>query len=419
MASELPDEVVKGNQQFAWDLYRKLREQEGNLFYSPFSISTALAMTSMGAKGKTLQEMLTVLHLPEGDTTHAGLGSLLAGLAASDMKKDGYEVTTANALWGQKGHLWRKEFLDSTKKHYGAGLSEVDFISATEEARKTINAWVEKQTKDKIRDLLPQGVLTNLTRLVLTNAIYFKGNWAKPFPPHWAKPSQTKQVTDQQFTSRGDWAALAARGDWTALAVELFQLKQVTDLEFTLQNGKKEMVPMMRQSERFRFFANEELKVLEMLYVGDDLSMVLFLPNKKDGLPELEKQLTPENVNKWIGKLELERVEVALPKFKVESRFGLNDVLRSLGMKLPFDDQEADFSGMNDQTELSIAAVVHKAFVEVNEEGTEAAAATSVEMTSLGGPPNPTFIADHPFVFVIHDRKTKTVLFVGRVVNPK
>lgn len=377
---ELPGEIVTGNQQFAWDLYGKLREKEGNLFFSPFSISSALAMTSTGAKGDTQKEMLSTLHLPEGKATHAGMGSLLTHLSASDLKKNGYEVTTANALWGQKGYPWIKEFLDGTKKDYGAGLSEVDYIAATEEARKTINAWVEKQTRDRIRDLLPAGVLSGNTRLVLTNAIYFKGNWAKQF-----KPDRTR------------------------------------DQEFTLQNGKKEKVRMMHQTGEFSFFQNEELKVLELPYAGDNLSMVLFLPVKTDGLPELEKQMTSENIDKWVGGLrKVKDLPVAIPKFKMESEFGLNDVLNSLGMKLAFDAQKADFSGMTSQPELYISAVVHKAFVEVNEEGTEAAAATGVVMTLRAAPARmPTFTADHPFVFAIRDLKTKTLLFVGRVANPK
>jgi serpin B len=377
---ELPGEVMKGNQGFAWDLYGKLKEKDGNLFYSPFSISTALAMTSAGAKGETLQEMLSTLHLPEGDATHAGLGSLLAHLAGGDVKRDGYEVTTANALWGQKGYPWRQEFLDSTKKHYGAGLSDVDFVKAAEGARKTINAWVEKQTKDKIRDLLPPGVLTVDTRLVLTNAIYFKGNWAKQF-----KPDQTH------------------------------------DQNFTLLNGKKEKVRMMFQSEEFRFFENPELKVLEMPYAGRNLSMVIFLPVKTDGLPELEKQLTSENIDKWVGKLGSKgKVDVAFPKFKLESQFGLKEVLAALGMKLAFDPAKADLTGMASPAEkLFISDVVHKAYVEVNEEGTEAAAATGVVVGTLSARQNPTFVADHPFVFAIRDTKTQSVLFVGRVSNPK
>jgi serpin B len=377
---ELPAEVAKGNQQFAWDLYGKLKEKDGNLFYSPFSISTALAMTSEGAKGETLKEMLSTLRLPEGDATHAGMGSLLAYLAASDVKKDGYEVTTANALWGQKGYPWRKEFLDSTKKHYGAGLSDVDFISATEEARKTINAWVEKQTRDKIRDLLPQESLTPDTRLVLTNAIYFKGHWAEPFKPFLT-----------------------------------------TDQEFTLRDGKKEKVRMMHQTGGFRYFANQELKVLEMPYQGRHLSMVLFLPLKTDGLPELEKRLTAENIEQWTGKLGLREVEVAIPKFKVECQFKLNDALDALGMKLPFDDRKADLTGMASSVErLFVSAVVHKAFVEVNEEGTEAAAATGVVTDAPESRvERPSFVADHPFVFAIRDTKTQSILFVGRVSNPK
>ena len=371
--------VVKGNNEFAFDLYAKLRGREGNLFLSPFSISTALAMTSAGARGGTEAGMAKVLHftLP-GEELHTAFAGLIRGLD-EDKKGRGYELVVANALWGQKGYGFLKEYLDLTKSCYGAGLHEVDFEKAAEAARKTINAWVEEKTKEKIKDLIKPGVLSSLTRLVLTNAIYFKGQWASRF-----KKEATK------------------------------------DGPFTLSSGKKTAVPMMNQTEEFGYMEDGDVQALELPYIGDRLSMVVLLPKKVDGLAGLEESLTAKKLSKWLSAVRKQKVVVSLPRFKFTSEFGLADVLKSMGMTDAFLLPPADFSGMDGKKDLFISAVIHKAFVDVNEEGTEAAAATAVVMAlRMAAPePVPIFRADHPFLFIIRDTESGNILFMGRMIDP-
>ena len=370
--------VAEPNNAFAVDLYAKLKDAEGNLFFSPLSISTALAMTYAGARGDTAAQMAQVLHfgLPQ-DRLHSAQGALMAKLQAQ--KKDrGYQLSIANALWGQKGRQFLPEFLDLTKRHYGAGLREVNFAQ-TERARKTINKWVEKQTHDKIKDLIKEGVLDPETVLVLTNAIYFRGDWAYQF--------------EEDRTS---------------------------DAPFTLLAGDKVKVPMMRQTEDFKYMEGDDFKALELPYKNNELSMIIFLPNKPDGLPGFEKALTAERVATSIAKMGKEEVRVKLPKFKLTSEFLLVDTLKSMGMTDAFALPPADFSGMTGKKDLFIAKVIHKAFVDVNEKGTEAAAATAVPVQTLEEMPREpkVFRADHPFLFLIRDNHTGSILFMGRVMNP-
>ncbi len=394
--------VVEGNNKFALELYAKLRVREGNLFFSPYSISTALAMTCAGARGKTEKQMAEVLRFPlehykalddnqgrpfyrierrpmSRERIAAAFGALQRGLKA-DSKKSGYELTVANALWGQKGYGFLKTFLKLTEKNYGAGLKEVDFIAATEAARKTINAWVEKKTKNKIKNLIPKGVLNRLTRLVLTNAIYFKGNWARQF-----KKDRTK------------------------------------DAPFTLAGGERVDAPMMNQTAEFNYMETEDFQGLELPYVDDELSMIILLPKQVDGLAEFEKTLTLENLSQWPARLHKRKVIVSVPKFKMTSQFRLAEVLKSMGMTDAFVPDVADFSGMNGKRDLFISAVIHKAYVDVNEEGTEAAAATAVVVgvTSVMPGRIPVFRADHPFLFLIRDSDSGSILFIGRMMNPK
>lgn len=387
--------VVKGANEFALELYAKLSEQEGNLFFSPYSISTALAMTYAGARGGTELEMAEVLHFPVATSIEPGtepaLGlarereqfHLVFGALIKDLNtrgdKGAYELTVANALWGQKGYGFLREFLELVETSYEGKLNEVDFIKATEAARQTINAWVEKKTRGKIRDLIAKGVLSALTRLVLTNAVYFKGSWAKQF-----------------------------------------EADNTRDAPFTLLDGKKIDVPMMNQTGEFKYMETEDFQGLELAYVDEELSMIIFLPKKFDGLGELENTLTSENLSKWMAKLRKQKVIVSVPKFKMTSEFALGEVLKSMGMTEAFSGN-ADFSGMNGKRDLFISAVIHKAYVDVNEEGTEAAAATAVVVgvTAVRPVPTPVFRADHPFVFFIRDNQSGSILFIGRVVNPK
>ncbi len=368
--------VVTGNTAFALDLYGRLRSQPGNLFYSPFSISAALAMTSAGARGDTLAEMSRVLHLPQSGDVHADFGQLLKALAGTGRK---YELHVANALWGQQGFPFRPEFLALTKKDYGAGLRQVDFAN-TEQARQTINHWVEQQTKDRIKDLLPAGSLDALSRLVLTNAIYFKGTWDKQFP---------KSATQ--------------------------------DAPFQLGGGRTAKAPLMSVGGSFPYFADETLQAVELPYAGGDLAMVVLLPRQADGLAKLEQSLTPENLDRWVTHLRQTPGDVWLPRYRVTSGFDLNATLQQLGMHKAFGG-DADFSGMTPSGEkLLISKVVHKAFVDVNEEGSEAAAATGAVMKLAAAPARQerfAFRADHPFVFLIRGQRTGAVLFLGRVANP-
>jgi serpin B len=267
--------------------------------------------------------------------------------------------------------------LKTTENNYGAGLKEVDFINAREEARKTINAWVEEQTKAKIKELIRPNILNEDTRLVLTNAIYFKAAWRLPFSP-----------------------------------------KQTVDGDFTVADGKKVKARLMRGPNRTNYFKGEGFEALELPYEAHDLSMVVLLPNKADGLPALEKRLTAANLAQWLARLSDHGVDVTLPKFKLTSEFMLKDVLSKMGMPIAFDRNKADFSGMTTRERLFISHVVHKAFVDVNEAGTEAAASTAVVMERTSAPPPATFRADHPFVYLIRDNRTGSILFLGRVVNP-
>jgi serpin B len=376
-----PDEtLVRYDNDFAMHLYAKLQAKPGNLFFSPVSLTTALTMASAGARGQTAQEMTAVLGVEAWmeKYLHSANAKLLA-----DLKGDGkrpYELSIVSALWGQKGYSFLPEFTGQLKKDYGAGLEEADFKGDAEGACKTINTWVEKETKGKIKDPMSSGSVDALTRLVLTNAIYFKGDWVNPFP-----------------------------GGGTRV------------VDFFLAADKKTKAPLMWNIGSFRYLDSPEIKVLEMPYVGDDLAMVVLLPQKVDGLAAVEKDLTVEKVAGWIGKLAMvPYVEVWMPKFKMDSDFILKDTLAAMGMKLAFDPGKADFSGMNGGSErLCVNEVVHKAYVTVNEKGTEAAAATRMGFFGAGEDPDrPVFRADHPFIFLIRNVRNGAILFMGRVADP-
>lgn len=366
--------LVAGNTAFAIDLYHQLRAAEGNLFFSPYSISIALAMTYAGARGNTEAQMAQVLHFELGqDALHPAFADLEAHLAQIQAKGD-IALHVANSLWPQAGYTFLAVFLELCQRCYGVTITPVDYASDQEAARQLINAWVEEKTNDKIKDLLKPPHVTPLTTLILVNAIYFKGNWAHQFDP---------EDTD--------------------------------DGPFYLATGDTVSVPLMSQKARFGYQATKDLQVLELPYVGEDLSMLVLLPQERDGLPALEAALTVENLALWTQDLHATEVQVLLPRYKLSGQFDLGGTLEAMGMVDAFD--EADFSGMTGQRDLFISAVVHKAFVDVNEEGTEAAAATAVVM-GRGFSPSPVFRADHPFLFLIRENSTGSVLFLGRVVDP-
>jgi serpin B len=371
--------VVKGNSAFAFDLYAHLAGEKGNLFFSPYSISTALAMTYAGAREQTATEMAQTLHFPlNQQELHPAFARLLKEMDGKNKNRP-FEMHVANALWGQKGYGFLKEFLEVTKANYGAGLREVDFVKDADSARLTINRWVEEQTNDKVKDLIGPRILDADTRLVLTNAIYYKAPWQTPFSEGRTQSEQFQVAADQ-----------------------------------------KVMTPTMHLASDFKYLDGGNFQMLDMPYKGHDQSMVVLLPKKADSLAELEKTLTAQNLESWLTKGRERQVEVALPKFKFTQAFELNKKLAAMGMPLAFSDK-ADFSGIDGRKDLYISNVIHKAFVDVHEKGTEAAAATAVGIAKLSAPPQPAvkFQADHPFVFVIRDNGTGSILFLGRVVNPQ
>jgi serpin B len=371
--------VAKGNNQFAVDLYARLGEQEGNLFFSPYSLSTALAMTYAGARGATAQEMARALHFTlESARLHAALAGLLR-LTTCD--RHGFELSTANALWPQKGLSLLPEFLATVRREYLAGLEELDFAGDTEGARQTINAWVENQTHDRIKELLVRGILTPDSVLVLTNAVYFKAPWEHPF---------------QEAATR--------------------------DEDFRLSSGRKVRVPFMHQTQDLRYLDGDTFQALELPY-GGYLSLVVFLPRKVDGLVAFEKSLTAARVDTWLKSLKTYTVDVSLPRFKTTARFSLAETLSRMGMSSAFS-AAADFSGIAGGRGLYISAVEHQACVDVDEEGTEAAAATAVVIRCcatirLEPPERSVFKADHPFLYLIYDTATGSILFLGRFTNPR
>jgi serpin B len=372
--------VVEGNNQFATDLFAHLQKgRTDNLICSPYSISAALAMTSAGANGETEKQMADVLRLslPES-RLHSAFAALQQRLTSGD-KKDGYQLLVANRLWGQQGYHFLSQFLQRTRAGYGAELAQVNFSQA-DAARQTINRWTEERTDHKIKNLIPSGGLTPDTRLVLTNAVYFNGKW-----------------------------------------MHEFERTSTTDAPFHVSPDQQVTVPTMQQSHSFRYVAADGLQILQLPYgQSKGASMLVLLPDVTDGLGELQKRLTNENLEKWSKTLAATSLTVYLPKFTVTAEFQLRDVLESMGMTLAFDPERADLSGISTQDRLFISAVIHKAFVDVNEEGTEAAAATEVSPSMSTMTEEPVvFRADHPFVFVIRDDRTDSILFLGQVLNPK
>lgn len=381
---------------FAFDLYHEIRkEEDGNIFFSPFSISSALGMTYAGAKGNTASEMAKALHFPEDHLKlHPNLKAVVEGVEERG-KATGCEMAVANALWGQQGYEFIPDFKSLIKKYYGGGFQEVDFIeeAAREEARLKINGWVEEKTRDKIKDLIPEGILNDKSRLVLTNAIYFKGTWSSEFKEEATRPAPF-------YSPQGEIEA-----------------------------------PLMSQEAAFGFMQDETVQMLEMTYgeisksdSGDTtsrLSMLVMLPVDKAGLEALENSLTLEGLNDRILRMRKGKVRVYFPKYEMTLDLTLNKMLKDMGMPKAFSN-DAEFFGISDPNKeipLKISAVLHKAFVEVNEEGTEAAAATAVIMMQVTSvrpppPPPPVFRADHPFLFFIRDMETGTILFMGRVTDP-
>ncbi len=354
--------------QLTFDLYNQLsKKNEDNLFFSPYSISSALAMVYGGARGETAAQMESTLHFGGSGATPPAFSNLRKKLNAIE-KKNEVQLSVANSLWPQVGYAFLPDYLALTKEFYGSEIKPVDFKTNTEGARKAINHWVEQKTNDRIQDLIPEGMLDASIRLVLANAIYFKGNWAHQFKADRTRPAP-----------------------------------------FKLTDGTTTNVPTMSQTAKFKLARAEKFQALELPYAGDDLSMIVLLPNRGEKFPILGSET--------LSSLDFQEQEVMvqLPRFKIESTFRLSDTLAAMGMPLAFSYQ-ADLSGMDGSHQLFIGAVVHKAFVEVNEEGTEAAAATAIGIRATSMPPM--FEANHPFLFLIRENSSGTILFIGRVANP-
>ncbi|XP_056099242.1 leukocyte elastase inhibitor-like isoform X1 [Rhinichthys klamathensis goyatoka] len=432
------EHLSAANTQFSLDLFKKISggNASGNVFFSPVSISSALAMVSLGARGNTAAQMNKVLgfnnpppaqammqqaqkpqitcgvkvqHGPSmmqqtqkpqlpaellkcpaqpvpgqkhEDQIHSSFKKFM-----SELNKPGvpYVLSLANRLYGEQSYQFVEKFLNDAKSYYEAGLEKVDFKSKPEAARVNINKWVEKKTQEKIKDLMPQGAIDEMTKLVLVNAIYFKGNWEKKFP---------KEAT--------------------------------SDGQFKLNKNQTKPVKMMHQKAHFplAFIPEMNSQVLELPYVGKNLSMLIILPNEMEdattGLQKLEKALTYEKLMEWTKPevMRQQEVQVSLPRFKMEEKYDMKSLLISMGMEDVFDMQKVNLSGMSSNNDLVVSKVIHKAFVEVNEEGTEAAAATGVVIMTRCLILPQVFNADHPFLFFIRHNPTKTILFYGRFCSP-
>ncbi|MBT4022761.1 serpin family protein [archaeon] len=378
------ESVVRANNNFAFDFYRAINKPEENLFFSPYSLSTALAMTYEGAKEQTAQEMQAVFHYPSIDQLRKGSASVYNKLNSKDKE---VKLNTANALWAQENFKFLDEYFTNIEKYYGGKVTNLDFAQDTKASRIIINDWVEAQTMNKIKNIIPPGVLNQATRLVLTNAIYFKGNWVKEF--------DKKDTREQDFWQTKD----------SSIKSEMMRLKD----------------------EEFNFAETKDVKILELPYDGNKYSMLLLLPKGKTekedyernyGLEQAEKYLTKEDLLELKTQMTKQELLVMIPKFKFETKYFLKETLSSMGMPTAFSDV-ADFSGMTGSKDLMITSVIHQAFIEVDEKGTEAAAATvvAVGLTSAG-PSGPVFVADHPFIFMIQEIETGNILFLGKVYDP-
>ena len=372
-----PADLTPAVNAFTVDTYQALRTGDGNIFLSPASISYALGMTRSGARGATATEMDRVLHLPtDGTGAVAAYGDLMGVL---DSEGRAHTLRLANRLYGQTGLAFRPEFLATVRDFFGGGFEQVDYRSDADGARRTINAWVSDRTEERIPELLASGTVNESTRLVLVNAIYFLGDWKTPFPAESTHP-QDFHLTDTTTAS----------------------------------------VPMMNETASFGYAAADDVQILTMPYEGDELEMVVVLPAEDLGLAGLEARLTTGTLADWLAAPTRARVAVTLPKFEFTAEFQLGHTLAEMGMPTAFGDA-ADFSGMIDGGGLAIDNVVHKAYVRVDEKGTEAAAATGVTMraTSVMPAPPEVFTADRPFLFLIRHKPSGTVLFLGRVVDPR
>jgi serpin B len=372
-----------GNGAFALNLYGKLKNSDSNLFFSPYSISEALAMTFGGARGTTATQMAAALQFmlaqdklhPAFNWVDLQLAQRGNGLQGDQAK--GFALNVANAIWGQKGFNFLKAYLDLLAQNYGAGMRIVDYINAAEQARQTINQWVSDQTAGKIPELLPQGSVNDMTRLVLTNAIYFKAAWDSQFQPNNTQSGQFHPLAGADITAQ-----------------------------------------MMYQMKMFNYAEGSNYQAVELPYNGNQLAMDIILPSS-DQYIAFESALNYEKLTNILNSMQSKEVKLTMPKFSFNSELGLKQTLSDLGMPVAFSPSEADLSGMDGNKDLYISDVIHKAFISVDEQGTEAAAATGVVVGTTSMPTDiKDFKMDHPFIFLIRDMPTGTILFMGRVMAP-
>jgi serpin B len=374
-----PDAVVEANNRFAFDIYSKYKSEKGNVFYSPYSIFSVLAMCHEGARKKTAEEIAGVLNYPEDSeeirTSYLGLYGYINKAGRK------YTLNAANALWAHNEYKFINKYFALIRKYFRGRAENLDFTGKPEESRLTINNWVEEKTNGKIEDLIPKGYIDAMTRLVITNAIYFKGLW-----------------------------------------LEKFGEEDTKEEDFFIEPGNSVRVPMMRlsgfEAKTFNYAETDTLQILELPYEGEEISMLVILPKEND-LSAVEDSLSTGQLSRLKGMLSPVKVEVYLPRFKFETKYFMAKDLKAMGMSTAFS-AKADFSGMSASGDLYISEVIHQAYVEVNEEGAEAAAATAgiIAKTALPVSAGNIFRADHPFIFIIQDTDTGCVLFLGRVRKP-
>ncbi|MBN1274935.1 serpin family protein [Candidatus Woesearchaeota archaeon] len=368
------DAVVAANNAFAIDFYQAMKAKGENLFFSPYSISTALAVTYEGAKGQTEEELQAVFHYPESKE-QLRRGSAGVYNSINEPGKE-YTLSTANALWAQESYPFLNDYLSTAKQYYAAEARNLDFGGDPDGSAKVINNWIERETNNKIKDAVDN--INTLTRLIITNAVYFKGEWE-----------------------------------------ETFKKKDTDERDFTKDDNTKVRVPLMSMTDEdavFPYIEDDDVQVLEMPYKGDDMSMLVILPKEND-IGAVESLLTQERIADWRAGLVEQRVDVYFPRFRFEDKYELRDALTAMGMPTAFT-FDADLTGMAATEELFIERITHLTFIEVDEKGTEAAAVTIVRGMGKGMPMHPVFRADHPFLFLIQERETGLILFMGKVEDP-
>src|SRR5579885_188305 len=369
--------LAQGLNQFGMAAYHQIEGGSGNLIFSPLSLSSALSMTLAGARGRTAAEIAGVLRQAYPDPQYPrAFMSLVAGLS-SRANGGGNQLLNANGLWVQSGFRLEPDYRRIMDQTFTAPLESLDFARAPERARAAINSWTAAHTKGKIGELFAPGSLDAATRVVLTSAVYFYGKWERPFSAGNTHPAP-----------------------------------------FKLGGGNTVDAPFMRQTAGFGYAETPALQILEMRYAGTGLAWDILLPKAENGLADLEQSLTPENLAAWLGSLSNRTVEAIVPKFRAEAGFSLRDALSRMGMPHAFAD--ADFSGIDGRRDVALSDVVHKTFVDVAEEGTEAAAATGsvAVLVRMVVPEHKIFRADHPFVFFIRDTQSGLILFAGRLQTP-